>query len=223
MGRIFRYHQILTELDSRHDRFVSSKYMASILKIDDTQVRKDISLVGFRGKPKSGYSVHELKLSIAKHLGIDCQNAAVLIGAGRLGSALVLYPGFSEFGLKIVAVLDNDPERIGSLIGDFSILPLESLSRVVNSYDIGMAILSVPKQEAQTVCDTVVSLGIAAIWNFAPLRLNVPAHVVVRNENLAVGLALLSHHLKKKRQIPENAQDIPRVEHGSVQPHPKGG
>ncbi len=166
------------------------------MQVDDTQVRKDVSVIGYRGKPKSGYSVTGLKKAIADFLGINYQNTAILIGAGKLGSALVEYPGFAEYGMKIVGVFDSSPDRVGSEIGDFTILSTDSLPRVVNSFDIGIAIITVPKRAAQSVCDQVVELGIKAIWNFAPARLEVPEDVVVRNENLAVGIALLSHYLR---------------------------
>jgi redox-sensing transcriptional repressor len=159
-----------------------------------------VSVIGYRGKPKSGYSVHELKKAIGEYLGINHETTAVLIGAGKLGSALAEYPGFAEYGLKIVAVFDNSPDRVGNLISDHTILPIDSLPRVVKSYDIGIAILAVPKHAAQQVCEYVVSLGIEALWNFAPARLKVPDGVIVRNENLALSVALLSRYLKMKTQ-----------------------
>jgi redox-sensing transcriptional repressor len=118
---------------------------------------------------------------------------------GKLGSALIEYPGLPEYGLKLVAVFDNDSRKTGKAIGSFSILPMESLSRVVQSFDVGIAIITVPKESAQEVCDLVVAQNIKAIWNFAPTQLRVPAEVTIRHENMAVGLALLSHYLKKRK------------------------
>lgn len=200
LRRIPLYHQILTDLDLRKEEYVSSKYLATFMRVDDTQVRKDVSIIGYRGKPKSGYSVVGLKKAIGEFLGINYQNTAILIGAGKLGSALTEYPGFEEYGLKLVAIFDNDKDRVGQVIGDFTILSIASLPRVIKSYKIGIAILTVPKTAAQSVCDDVMELGIKAIWNFAPTTLDVPEDVTVRNENLAVGAALLSHHLKIKNQ-----------------------
>jgi redox-sensing transcriptional repressor len=171
------------------------------MQVDDTQVRKDVSIIGYRGKPKSGYSVTGLKRAIGEYLGINYQNTAILIGAGKLGTALAEYPGFEEYGLKLVAIFDNNPNRVGQVIGDFTILPIESLPRVIKSYEIGIAILTVPKTAAQAVAESVIDLGIEAIWNFVPGRLEVPEDVIVRHENLAVGAALLSHYLKKKKQL----------------------
>lgn len=166
------------------------------MRVDDTQVRKDVSVIGYRGKPKAGYSVTGLKKAIADFLGINYENTAILIGAGRLGSALAEYTGFSEYGLKIVGVFDSSSARIGQIAGEFEIQSIEDMQSIEQSDKIGIAIVTVPKGAAQGVCDLVVSLGIKAIWNFAPTRLTVPEGVVVRHENLALGVALLSHYLK---------------------------
>ncbi len=199
LRRIPHYHQILLELEQKGEQFVSSRYLAHLFQVDDTQVRKDMSVIGYKGKPKAGYSVSGLRAAIGEFLGINVENTAILIGAGKLGSALVEYPGLLEYGLKLVAVFDNDPAKAGKIIGSFSILPLESLSRVVKTYEVGIAILTVPKQAAQAVCDLLISLEVKAIWNFAPTQLNAPDDVIVRNENMAVGLALLSHYVKKEK------------------------
>lgn len=198
LRRIPYYHQILSDLEQKGERFVSSKYLAHFFRVDDTQVRKDVSVIGYKGKPKSGYSVTGLKQAIGDFLGINTQNTAVLIGVGKLGSALIEYPGLSEYGLNLVAVFDNDPEKTDRKIGGFSIQPLETLGKVVQNFDVGIAIITVPKEAAQGVCDLVVAQKIKAIWNFAPTQLSAPADVTIRNENMAVGLALLSHYLKKR-------------------------
>ncbi len=200
LRRIPHYHQILSELEQKGEQYVSSRYLAHFFQVDDTQVRKDVSVIGYKGKPKSGYSVSGLKAAIAEFLGINTENTAILIGAGKLGSALVEYPGLAEYGLKLVAIFDNDPQKIGRVIGSFPIQPLESLAEVLKSFELGIAILTVPKQAAQEVCDRVVALGIKAVWNFAPTQLNAPDDVIIRNENMAVGLAMLSHYLRKEKR-----------------------
>ncbi len=199
LRRIPLYHQILAEMQARGESNVSSKQLARFFQIDDTQVRKDVSLIGYKGKPKSGYSILGLKKAIEEFLGINYENTAILIGAGHLGSALSQYPGLAQYGLRLVAVFDNDPAKVGSILGAFTILPMESLQRVVRSFDVGIAILCVPKEAAQQVASRVVSLGITAIWNFSPTQLAVPSEVVVRNENIAMGLAILSHYVKKQK------------------------
>jgi redox-sensing transcriptional repressor len=187
-------------MQARGEAYVSSRHMAQFFRIDDTQVRKDVSLIGYKGKPKAGYSILGLKKAIEEFLGINYENTAILIGAGRLGSALSQYPGLAQYGLRLVAIFDNDPARTGSVLGAFTILPMESLQRVVRSFDVGIAIICVPKDAAQSVAGRVVSLGIKAIWNFSPTQLTVPIDVIVRNENIAMGLAILSHYLKRRKK-----------------------
>jgi len=194
------------DLEGRGEQYVSSRFMADICDIDDTQVRKDVSVIGYRGKPKAGYSVSGLRGAIGDFLGINYENTAVLIGAGKLGSALAEYPGLADYGLKLVAVFDSDPAKIGRIVGDHSVLPLESLPRVARSYTIGIAIITVPKSAAQAVCDRVVSLGIRAIWNFAPAQLEVPDDVILRNENIAIGLAMLSHFVNTRKATTEGGE-----------------
>jgi redox-sensing transcriptional repressor len=200
LRRIPLYHQILSEMEARSESYVSSRHLAQFFRIDDTQVRKDVSLIGYKGKPKAGYSILGLKKAIEEFLGINYENTAILIGAGRLGSALSQYPGLAQYGLRLVAIFDSDPARTGSVLGAFTILPMESLQRVVRSFDVGIAIICVPKDAAQSVAGRVVSLGIKAIWNFSPTQLTVPSDVIVRNENIALGLAILSHYLKRRKK-----------------------
>jgi len=201
LRRIPLYYQILSEMERQGNEHVSSKNLAQYFHVDDTQVRKDVAIIGYKGKPKSGYSVKGLKEAIEEFLGINYENTAILIGAGHLGSALAQYPGLGEYGLKLMAVFDNDPSKAGNVLGPFTVLPMEALQRVIRSYDIGIAIITVPKEAAQSVCNRIVSLGIKAIWNFAPIQLSVPADVTVRNENIATGIALLSHYLKTHKNI----------------------
>jgi len=200
LRRIPLYHQILAEMEARGESYVSSRHLAQFFRIDDTQVRKDVSLIGYKGKPKAGYSILGLKKAIEEFLGINYENTAILIGAGRLGSALSQYPGLAQYGLRLVAIFDSDPARTGNVLGAFTILPMESLPRVVRSFDVGIAIVCVPKDAAQSVASRIVSLGIKAIWNFSPTQLTVPSDVIVRNENIALGLAILSHYLKRRKK-----------------------
>ncbi len=202
LKRIPFYHQILAELELKDEDYVSSRYLAGFFNVDETQIRKDIAHTGYKGKPKYGYSVTGLKNAIEQFLGINYRNIAVLIGAGNLGSALIEYEGFKNYGLEIVAVLDNNPDKIGSSVGNFNILNIDALPRVARTYDIGIAILTVPKAAAQAVCNDVMEQNIKAIWNFAPIQLSVNNDVILRNENLAIGAAFLSYYLKQRDSGP---------------------
>ena len=203
LKRIPFYHQILSDLELKNEEYVSSRYLAGFFNVDETQIRKDISLTGYKGKPKFGYSVPGLKEAIEHYLGLNYHNSAVLIGAGKLGSALIEYEGLADYGLEIIAVFDNNPAKIGSAVGKHNILNLDALPRVSRSYDIGIAILTVPKAAAQSVCNQAMDQGIKAIWNFAPTQLSVNNDVILKNENLAIGIALLSYYLKKRDSLPE--------------------
>ncbi len=205
LRRVPQYHQILAGLATGGTRYVSSRQLAMHFGIDDTQVRKDVSLIGYKGKPKAGYSVEGLKNAIEEFLGINYENTAILVGVGHLGSALSQYPGLAQYGLRLVAVFDNDPAKIGNVVGGFTVLPMEGLERVVRSFDIGIAIIAVPRDAAQGVADRIVAHGIRAIWNFAPTRLTVSPGVVVRDENIALGLAILSHYVKRRNQAERRA------------------
>ena len=196
LRRIPHYHQILSELEANGEQMVSSRYLSRFFNVDDTQVRKDVSVIGYRGKPKAGYSVTGLRQAIANFLGINLENTSVLIGAGKLGSALCSYPGLAEYGLKIVGVFDSNPSKVGTKVGGHLVRSINSLRQFVQGRAIGIAIITVPKEAAPEVCEQIVSFGIKAVWNFAPIQLTVPPDVQIRQENLAVGLALLSHYLK---------------------------
>lgn len=204
LRRIPHYHQILSDLEAQGQKLVSSSYLSRFFRVHDTQVRKDVSVIGYRGRPKAGYSVSGLRQAIGDFLGINLRNTAVLIGAGKLGSALCGYPGLAEYGLQIVGVFDSDPARIGAEVASFVIQDVATLPRFLPGRGVGIAILTVPREAAQAVADLVIGLGIRAIWNFAPTPIVAAPDVSVRHENLAVGLALLSHDLRKsQRTLPE--------------------
>ena len=205
LRRIPHYHQILSDLEAQGQKLVSSSYLSRFFRVHDTQVRKDVSVIGYRGKPKAGYSVSGLRQAIADFLGINLRNTAVLIGAGKLGSALCGYPGLAEYGLRIVGVFDSDSARVGTQVAGFTIQHVDTLPQFLAGRGVGIAILTVPKDAAQAAADSMVELGIRAIWNFAPTQLVLPVEVSVRHENLAVSLALLSHDLKKSQTISPEA------------------
>jgi redox-sensing transcriptional repressor len=129
---------------------------------------------------------------------------------GRLGSAIASYEGFGPFGMRIVAVFDHDPEKIGHFVSGHRILPMEQLEDILGIFQIRLAVLAVSPESAQEVTDRLVREGVQAIWNFAPVKLEVPDDVVVRNEDLAAGLAQLCSDLReanRKRLLPEEGKE----------------
>lgn len=174
---------------------ISATTLAAALSMGEVQVRKDLALVSDGGRPKVGYQRVNLIADIEQFLGYDNTNDAVLIGAGKLGRALLGYSGFSEYGLNIVAAFDANLQLVGQTESAKPILPLSELERVCNKQKIYIGIITVPAAHAQEVCDLLIANGIKAIWNFAPVHLDVPQGILVQNENMATSLAVLSKHL----------------------------
>lgn len=166
------------------------------------QVRKDLQYTGIVGKPKTGYSVPELIQAIETFLGWNNVNEAFLVGAGNLGTALLGHERFSNFGLSIVAAFDADPDKVGQWIHGKAVLPLEKLADLAQRMSIHLGIITAPAEFAQSIADEMVRGGIQAIWNFAPVRIKVPAHIIVHNEDLYSSLASLSWKLARRYQVP---------------------
>lgn len=178
--------------------YISSPQIAMGLGLSEEQVRKDLALVSRTcGKPKTGRCVETLILDLEEYLGYKNSNKAVIVGAGHLGGALIAYQGFSKYGLDIVAAFDSDHKKIGTFIGDKTIYSLDELEGICQELDVAIGIITVPAESAQDVCDRLVKIGVKAIWNFAPIKLDVIDTVIVQNENMASSLAVLSSKLKK--------------------------
>lgn len=177
---------------------VSSPYIAKCLGYSEEQIRKDLQAVSKEpGVPKKGRDLERLVETIEKFLGYRDSTTAVLVGAGHLGQALLSYPNFAEMGLSIVAAFDSDPALSGRKVGDKEVFPIEKLPNLLPRLNAHIAIIAVPATSAQEVADMVIAAGARAIWNFAPIHLNVPEGVVVENVNLASSLAVLSHRLNE--------------------------
>jgi redox-sensing transcriptional repressor len=194
LRRLPRYLHLLRSLESERET-VSSTYIGKELGFDAIQVRKDIEHTGLIGRPKVGYTVQALVQAIEQTLGWNDPRRAFLIGAGSLGTALLGYPRFAESGLDIVAAFDTDESKIGTTIHGKVVLPLEKFDGLVKRMHVLVGILTVPAEQAQAIAERAVLAGMAAIWNFAPVTLRVPSHVVVQNEDLYIGLAALSQKL----------------------------
>jgi redox-sensing transcriptional repressor len=194
--RLPRYHQILSAYEDIGRKNISSKELSVILEINETLVRKDIADLQIRGKQNLGYQIELLKHRIEDFLGLQEITNAVAIGAGHLGKALALYPGFERYGLKIAGIFDNDPGKIGSSVGRLEVLSVFRVTSFIERNNVNLVILTVPKPAAQELADLVVKSGVRAIWNFTPCELRVPAGVKVRNELLVAGFMALSYHLK---------------------------
>ncbi len=184
INRLTLYHCILSDFINNKTEFISSKQIAQLLNIDDSQVRKDINYLDNSGKSRVGYIVKELKIAIEKTLGFKKNKKAFIIGAGNLGTAIANYGNFTDYGLNIIALFDNDPQKIGKIINGMEIKNISELPKIAENNEVDIAILTVPRQFAQTTADFLVKSNISYIWNFAPVVLSVPNNVQVWNENL---------------------------------------
>ncbi len=195
LKRLPVYLTYLKSLNEDAPEHISATALAAALNMGEVQVRKDLALVSDGGRPKVGYRLTSLIEDLEQFLGYDNTNDAVLIGAGKLGRALLGYTGFSEYGLNIVAAFDADESLSGTYESGKPILPLRELESLCAAQKVLIGIITVPSAQAQTVCDLLIANGIKAIWNFAPTHLDVSAGILVQNENMATSLAVLSKHL----------------------------
>ena len=194
LGRVPHYLKFLKELPDDGFEYISATHIARELELGEVQVRKDLNAISGAGKPKLGYVTEELIQKLEDCLGCNRMTSAVLVGAGKLGKALLDYSGFEKFGVKIIAAFDSN-EMALSLSGKVDILPISQIEQFCKEHNVKLGIITVGEGSAQTVCEQMVSSGIEAIWNFAPCKLNVPAGTLVQNENLALSLAHLNNQL----------------------------
>ena len=196
LGRLPSYLEFLRNLPPDKVPYISATAIAKHLGLGEVQVRKDLAAVSGAGKPKLGYVTAELVEKIEDFLGCNQLTSAVLVGAGKLGRALLQYDEFEKYGVKISAAFDSN-ERAISLGTKTEILPMNQFEYFCITKNIKLGIITVGEGSAQAVCDQKVKSGITAIWNFAPCKLNVPAGILLKNENLALSLAHLNNQLCK--------------------------
>lgn len=195
--RLPAYLVLLRKLIQSGRTAVSSNTIGEMLKLDAIQVRKDLAVTGIEGRPKVGFSVEDAISSIESFLGWDNAKEAFIAGAGNLGKALIGYPGFSRYGLRIIAAFDKDEAVIGTRASGLEVLASSKIADLAGRMHVKIGIIAVPAEAAQEVCDAMVEGGMSAIWNFAPVKLIVPEGVYVQDEDLAAGLAVLSYKLEK--------------------------
>lgn len=195
LKRLPVYLSYLKSLPEGSATYISATALANALGMGEVQVRKDLAMVSDGGRPKIGYLRESLMEDISQFLGYDNTTDAILVGAGKLGQALLGYGGFEEYGLNILAGFDICPTIEKTEEGK-PILPMSELENFCKMNKILMGIITVPAQYAQQVCDQLIACGIKAVWTFAPVHLDVPDNILVQNENMATSLALLSMHLQ---------------------------
>ncbi len=208
LGRLPEYLRYLRTLDSEGGASVSATAISRALSLGEVQVRKDLNSVSDGGRPRVGYLVSELIERLEECLGSKGKTNAIVIGAGRLGRALLEYGGFELYGIRIVAGFDSAETVVGKLASGKEILPMEKLEDFCEANEVKLAVLTVPAAAAQNVCDRVVDCGINGIWSFAPVDLAVPEGVYVQKENLALSLACVNQKLGLDMYGPDDDDDI---------------
>ncbi len=195
LKRLPGYLAYLKNLPEGAPDHISATALANALGMGEVQVRKDLAMVSDGGRPKIGYLREALVDDIEQFLGYDNTTDAVLIGAGKLGQALMGYIGFEEYGLNILAAFDREPKMEKTDDGK-PVYSSTKLTHFCRTHKVLMGIITVPAEAAQEVADQLIAGGIKAIWNFAPIHLDVPSNILVQNENMATSLAVLSVHLQ---------------------------
>ena len=174
---------------------VSATAMAKALELGDVQVRKDLAKVSAAGRRRTGRNRYQLMQDIEVYLNLAEETGTIVAGTGKLGRALLDYIGFEEAGFNLMAGFDSNPcAKLSE--GGKPIYPIDRMAHFCRHHDVRIGIIAVPAESAQRVCDDMVSCGIRAIWNFAPVHLQVPESVIVQSQNLAVSLTALRVQMK---------------------------
>ncbi|MGI5916747.1 MAG: redox-sensing transcriptional repressor Rex [Anaerolineae bacterium] len=200
LARLPAYLRRLIQAIELGESVISSQALGEAAGVPAAQVRKDLSHLGELGRAGIGYEVEHLASVLHGFLGLGRAKRAVVVGAGNLGRALAAYPGFARYGLRIVALFDVDPAKIGRRESGREVYALDRLPEVVRQESVDMGILTVPADQAQDVADLMIEAGIEVIWNFAPQALQVPDHVFLQYEDLAARLAIISYHIARRAE-----------------------
>ncbi|MCH8825420.1 MAG: redox-sensing transcriptional repressor Rex [Chloroflexi bacterium] len=194
--RLPLYVRALNQLRDGGTDVVSSQQLGSLLQMTPAQIRKDLSYFGRFGKQGRGYNVRFLLRELREILGLDREWRACLIGVGRLGHAIINYPGFSPEGFKIVAAFDGDPKQVGTEIGGFTVRPMSDLAETVKEMKISIGIVAVPASEAQEVIENLIENNVKGILNYAPVAPQVPMNTVIRNIDPVLSLQSMTFYLR---------------------------
>lgn len=195
LGRLPDYLQFIR--DNITGETVSATAIAHGLSLGEVQVRKDLNMICGAGRPKIGYRTSVLTQALETALGTEHPASAVIVGAGKLGRALLAFDGFTAYGVSIIAAFDTRAKEIDGSCGEKRIYPMEELKGYCQAHDVSIGIITVPAVAAQSVCDMLADCGITSIWNFAPCKVSAADNMTVKNENLALSLAHLYMTEKK--------------------------
>lgn len=189
--RMPRYYRYLRDLSKNHVERISSAELSELMHTTPSQVRQDFNMFGGFGQQGYGYNVESLCEEIKNVIGVEQYSKLIVIGAGNMGQALINYTNFPKLGFEIKGVFDVNPRLCGLVIHGIEIQPIDHLEQFLQENKIQIAALTIPRDQAQAMADRLIQAGIRAIWNFAPLDLELPKGVVVENIHLAESLMQL--------------------------------
>ena len=195
------YVRVLSQLLESKKQVISSHQLGELLQMTPAQIRKDLSYFGRFGKQGRGYNIQFLLEELKQILGIDRAWKACIVGLGRLGRAIINYPGFSPEGFEIVAAFDNDMAQYNSKLGNISVQSMEEIARTVKEKNISIGIVAVPSNQAQSVIDILVDNGITGILNYAPIAPFAPTNVVMKNIDPVLSLQSMTFHMKEHEEL----------------------
>lgn len=198
IDRLPLYFRTLRQIQQEGTEIISSEELGRRIGVTPEQIRKDLASFGEFGKKGVGYFVRELIRNIGEILGLHRNWNIAIVGVGHLGWALANYRNFASLGFNLAAVFDIDPAKIGQVIGGVEIAAIDRLEDIARERNIHIGVITVPAQSAQDVADRLVAAGVRGIWNFAPIKLNVPDNVRLVSEDLSVGLSSISYYLSRQ-------------------------
>ena len=198
VARLPLYLRALGTLSDDGVTTVSSEGLATAAGVNSAKLRKDLSYLGSYGTRGVGYDVDYLVFQVSRELGLTQDWPVVIVGLGHLGHALANYGGFASRGFAVRALVDADPDIVGTEVAGLVVSPLAALEEVVGSTRVAIAVIATPAPVAQDVCDRLVASGVSSILNFAPSVLVVPDHVEVRKVDLSIELQILAFHEQRK-------------------------
>ena len=198
--RLTVYLQCLEDLPAGVSR-ISSEDLAARAGVNSAKVRKDLSYLGSYGVRGVGYDTEHLRYQIRRELGLTREWPLVIVGVGNLGRALANYDGFRAQGFRVVGVFDDDPNKVGTRVGEHRVEPLQALPAAVRERGASIGVITTPPEGAQVVAEMLAAAGVASILNFAPVVVRVPGHVLVRRVDFSTELQVLAFHLHQGASV----------------------
>ncbi|MGJ4850015.1 redox-sensing transcriptional repressor Rex [Bacillota bacterium Meth-B3] len=195
VGRLPGYYRYLCNLEKMGLIRISSQQLGERMGLTASQIRQDINCFGGFGQQGYGYNVAELRRRIGEILGLGPSYHCVVVGAGNIGQAVANYSAFRSMGFEVKALFDMRASAHEETRGGLPVLPIEQLDGYLDEHPVDIGVIAVPEQAAQAICDRLVKGGVNAIWNFAPIDLDVPDRVTLKSVHLADALLELSYYM----------------------------